>query len=165
MAYRPILSLILLSIAAFQLISVSALDNAFVADYKRKLLQRKQLQTTSLNLSKSRNSTNVDVGNVEEPNATKRPVVDLDGNLIPDYDVIYTFDQLVDHKDPKKGTFKQRYFHTWEYYKPGKSRSASHPRCRLPLARWTHLPLHTRGDHDYYYLYVPRTLREMPCEC
>ncbi|RXW21483.1 hypothetical protein EST38_g4379 [Candolleomyces aberdarensis] len=51
--------------------------------------------------------------------ATRRPVTDVNGNLIPDYDVIYTFDQLIDHSNPRLGTFKQRYYHTWEYYRPG----------------------------------------------
>ncbi|KAF5313669.1 hypothetical protein D9611_010202 [Ephemerocybe angulata] len=49
----------------------------------------------------------------------KRPVTDVNGNIIADYDVIYTFDQLIDHSNPSAGTFKQRYYHTWEYYKTG----------------------------------------------
>lgn len=31
----------------------------------------------------------------------------------------YYFDQLIDHTNPTLGTFKQRYWHTWEFYKPG----------------------------------------------
>lgn len=49
----------------------------------------------------------------------KRPVMDVHGNIIPSYEIVYTFDQLIDHKDPSRGTFKQRYYHTWEFYKPG----------------------------------------------
>lgn len=55
-----------------------------------------------------------------KPDAAKRrPVTDVNGTVIPDYDVIYTFDQLIDHSNPKLGTFKQRYYHTWEYWRPG----------------------------------------------
>ncbi|KAJ2916578.1 hypothetical protein MD484_g3859, partial [Candolleomyces efflorescens] len=35
-----------------------------------------------------------------------RPVVDVDGKTIPDYDVLYEFDQLIDHNDASRGTFK-----------------------------------------------------------
>lgn len=48
-----------------------------------------------------------------------RPVVDVNGNTIPDYNVLYEFDQLIDHNDASRGTFKMRYYHTWEYYRPG----------------------------------------------
>jgi len=46
-------------------------------------------------------------------------VTDVNGQAIPPYDTIYYFDQLIDHNDPSKGTFKVRYWTTWEYYKPG----------------------------------------------
>ncbi|PBK68054.1 hypothetical protein ARMSODRAFT_976325 [Armillaria solidipes] len=32
---------------------------------------------------------------------------------------VYYFDQLIDHDDPSKGTFKQRYWHNAEFYKEG----------------------------------------------
>ncbi|KAI0058076.1 peptidase S28 [Artomyces pyxidatus] len=32
---------------------------------------------------------------------------------------LYTFDQLIDHTNPSLGTFKQRYWMDWEFYKPG----------------------------------------------
>jgi len=51
---------------------------------------------------------------------TSRPVTDLNGTTIPAYNTIYYFDQLIDHNNPSLGTFKQRYWHTWEWYKPGK---------------------------------------------
>ncbi|KAF9554962.1 hypothetical protein CPC08DRAFT_712435 [Agrocybe pediades] len=44
---------------------------------------------------------------------------DLNGNKIPAYNTRYYFDQLIDHDDPSKGTFKQRFWYTWEFYKPG----------------------------------------------
>ncbi|ESK97155.1 hypothetical protein Moror_6376 [Moniliophthora roreri MCA 2997] len=44
-------------------------------------------------------------------------LVDADGNSIPPYTQEYWFDQLIDHQNPRLGTFKQRYFHTWEFYK------------------------------------------------
>ncbi|KAF9025495.1 hypothetical protein BDZ89DRAFT_1068276 [Hymenopellis radicata] len=37
---------------------------------------------------------------------------------LPPYDTVYYFDQLIDHDDPSKGTFQQRYWHTSEYYQP-----------------------------------------------
>ncbi|KAK0437340.1 peptidase S28 [Armillaria borealis] len=38
---------------------------------------------------------------------------------LPPYDTVYYFDQLIDHDDPSKGTFKQRYWHTAEFYEAG----------------------------------------------
>ncbi|KAJ7591526.1 serine carboxypeptidase S28-domain-containing protein [Mycena floridula] len=46
-------------------------------------------------------------------------VTDVNGTLIPPYDTRYSFNQLIDHQNPKFGTFQQLYFHTWEYYRPG----------------------------------------------
>jgi len=47
------------------------------------------------------------------------PVTDVNGQVIPPYNTTYYFDQLIDHNDPSKGTFKVRYWTTWEFYKPG----------------------------------------------
>ncbi|TEB30029.1 hypothetical protein FA13DRAFT_563022 [Coprinellus micaceus] len=47
------------------------------------------------------------------------PVVDVNGNELPPYNTVYHFDQLIDHNRPYLGTFKQRFWHTSEYYKPG----------------------------------------------
>ncbi len=53
------------------------------------------------------------------------PMVDLSDEYglttraLPPYDTVYYFDQLIDHDDPSKGTFQQRYWHTSEYYQPG----------------------------------------------
>lgn len=44
---------------------------------------------------------------------------DVDGNALPSLDTIYYFDQLIDHQNPNLGTFKQRYYHTWEWYQQG----------------------------------------------
>ncbi|KAI0040522.1 peptidase S28 [Auriscalpium vulgare] len=41
------------------------------------------------------------------------------GEQLPPLDTLYTFDQLIDHNNPSLGTFQQRYWSTWEYYKPG----------------------------------------------
>ncbi|KAK1225863.1 hypothetical protein PQX77_011191 [Marasmius sp. AFHP31] len=41
------------------------------------------------------------------------------GEEIPPYDTIYYFDQLIDHNNASRGTFKQRYWHTAEFYEPG----------------------------------------------
>ena len=41
------------------------------------------------------------------------------GETLPPLNTTYYFDQLVDHTNPSLGTFKQRYWHTWEWYKPG----------------------------------------------
>ncbi|TFL05775.1 peptidase S28 [Pterulicium gracile] len=38
---------------------------------------------------------------------------------IPPYDTVYYFNQLIDHNQPSLGTFRQRYWHTWEFYRPG----------------------------------------------
>lgn len=47
------------------------------------------------------------------------PVVSRNGTMLPPYNTTYVFDQLIDHNNPSLGTFKQRYFHTYEYYEPG----------------------------------------------
>ncbi|EJD52012.1 hypothetical protein AURDEDRAFT_142833 [Auricularia subglabra TFB-10046 SS5] len=47
------------------------------------------------------------------------PVTDVNGTEIPPLNTIYEFDQLIDHKNPRAGTFKQRYYHTWQYYIAG----------------------------------------------
>ncbi|KAF9031816.1 peptidase S28 [Hymenopellis radicata] len=39
-------------------------------------------------------------------------------DALPPYNTTYYFDQLIDHTDPSKGTFQQRYWHTWEFYEP-----------------------------------------------
>lgn len=67
------------------------------------------------------------------------------GTALPPYDTWYYFDQLIDHSEfhsgptcllaidlfpdnPSLGTFKQRYYFTYEYYKPGGPISA----CNAP---------------------------------
>lgn len=47
------------------------------------------------------------------------PVVSRNGTQLPPYNTTYEFDQLIDHNNPKLGTFKQRFFHTWEFYEEG----------------------------------------------
>ncbi|KZT56257.1 hypothetical protein CALCODRAFT_524343 [Calocera cornea HHB12733] len=46
-------------------------------------------------------------------------VFSQNGTKLPDLDTIYTFDQLIDHDDPSLGTFKQRYYFTYQDYLPG----------------------------------------------
>ncbi|KAJ8081302.1 hypothetical protein PM082_007137 [Marasmius tenuissimus] len=41
------------------------------------------------------------------------------GEEIPPYNTVYYFDQLIDHNNASRGTFKQRYWHTAEFYEPG----------------------------------------------
>lgn len=48
------------------------------------------------------------------------PVRSRNGTLLPSYNTTYYFDQLIDHNDPSLGTFKQRYWHTYEFYESGK---------------------------------------------
>lgn len=48
------------------------------------------------------------------------PVTAVSGDTLPPLDTTYYFDQLIDHNNPSLGTFKQRYWHTWEFYQPGK---------------------------------------------
>ncbi|KAG6820692.1 hypothetical protein H0H93_013211 [Arthromyces matolae] len=47
------------------------------------------------------------------------PVVTRNGDLLPPYNTVYYFDQLIDHNNKSLGTFKQRYWHTYEFYEPG----------------------------------------------
>ncbi|KAG6833978.1 hypothetical protein H0H93_012826, partial [Arthromyces matolae] len=47
------------------------------------------------------------------------PVVSRNGTILPPYNTTYEFDQLIDHNNPSLGTFKQRFWHTWEFYEPG----------------------------------------------
>ncbi|KZT71695.1 hypothetical protein DAEQUDRAFT_723773 [Daedalea quercina L-15889] len=49
----------------------------------------------------------------------EEPVVDRNGTELPPLNTTYYFDQLIDHNDPSLGTFKQRYWHTWEWYGTG----------------------------------------------
>ncbi|KAI0047352.1 peptidase S28 [Auriscalpium vulgare] len=43
----------------------------------------------------------------------------LTGDTLPPLTTIYSFDQLIDHNNPDQGTFVQRYWADWEFYKPG----------------------------------------------
>lgn len=47
------------------------------------------------------------------------PVTSRNGTVLPPYDTIYYFDQLIDHSNPSLGTFKQRFWHTYEFYESG----------------------------------------------
>jgi hypothetical protein len=41
------------------------------------------------------------------------------GTALPPITTVYYFDQLIDHNNPKLGTFQQRYWMNWEFYEPG----------------------------------------------
>ena len=47
------------------------------------------------------------------------PVTSRNGTTLPPYNTTYYFDQLIDHTNPSLGTFKQRYWHTYEFYETG----------------------------------------------
>jgi len=47
------------------------------------------------------------------------PVKSRNGTELPPYTTTFYFDQLIDHKNPSLGTFKQRFWHTWEFYETG----------------------------------------------
>jgi hypothetical protein len=53
------------------------------------------------------------------PDAAERPVVSRNGTQLPPYNTTYSFDQLIDHTNPSLGTFKQRFWHTYEWYETG----------------------------------------------
>ncbi|KAJ3985743.1 serine carboxypeptidase S28-domain-containing protein [Lentinula detonsa] len=57
------------------------------------------------------------VPNAEE--LMQKPVISRNGTQLPPYNTTYYFDQLIDHSDPSKGTFKQRFWHTYEFYEAG----------------------------------------------
>ncbi|KAH9948740.1 peptidase S28 [Amylocystis lapponica] len=42
-----------------------------------------------------------------------------DGATLEPFDTTYNFTQLIDHNNPSLGTFSQRYWFSYEYYKPG----------------------------------------------
>lgn len=48
------------------------------------------------------------------------PVSAATGAALPPLNTTYTFDQLIDHNNPSLGTFKQRFWTTWEFYETGK---------------------------------------------
>jgi hypothetical protein len=52
--------------------------------------------------------------------ADDSPVTDISGSILPPLNTTYYFNQLIDHTNPSLGTFKQRYWHTWEWYEEGK---------------------------------------------
>ncbi|OBZ65442.1 putative serine protease K12H4.7 [Grifola frondosa] len=50
---------------------------------------------------------------------TDTPVASRNGTQLPPYNMVYYFDQLIDHNNPSAGTFQQRYWHTYEFYESG----------------------------------------------
>jgi hypothetical protein len=84
-------------------LALSSLSQAILPDGRLHANMRK------LSLLPSVNSTGLDV-----------PVRSRNGTRLPSYNTTYYFDQLIDHNDPSLGTFKQRFWHTYEFYEPGK---------------------------------------------
>lgn len=60
------------------------------------------------------------VHKVDAPDPLTTTLVDRNGTELPPLNTTYYFDQLIDHNNPSLGTFKQRYWHTWEFYEPGR---------------------------------------------
>ncbi|VDC02128.1 unnamed protein product [Peniophora sp. CBMAI 1063] len=50
---------------------------------------------------------------------TRPGVLDTNGSTVPPLNTVYYFDQLIDHDDPSKGTFQQRYWMAWDSYEDG----------------------------------------------
>ncbi|KZV68145.1 peptidase S28 [Peniophora sp. CONT] len=57
----------------------------------------------------------VDVGEI----AVTHGALSTNGSALPPLNTTYYFDQLIDHTDASKGTFKQRYWMTWNFYEDG----------------------------------------------
>ncbi|KAK1225127.1 hypothetical protein PQX77_011942 [Marasmius sp. AFHP31] len=51
--------------------------------------------------------------------AAAGPPISRNGTELPPYNTVYWFDQLINHQNPSLGTFKQRFWHTYEFYEPG----------------------------------------------
>ncbi|PPQ79519.1 hypothetical protein CVT25_003401 [Psilocybe cyanescens] len=64
------------------------------------------------------------------------PVTSRNGTVLPPYTTVYYFDQLIDHNQPSLGTFKQRFWHTYEFYESGKRTDNSYDSWRNEC-RWT----------------------------
>ena len=50
---------------------------------------------------------------------SSKPVTSSNGTELPPLNTTYYFDQLIDHNNPSLGTFKQRFWHTAQYYETG----------------------------------------------
>ncbi|KAI0832760.1 peptidase S28 [Trametes gibbosa] len=53
------------------------------------------------------------------PAPADAPVTSRNGTQLPPYNQTYYFDQLIDHTNPSLGTFKQRFWTTYEWYEAG----------------------------------------------
>ncbi len=68
------------------------------------------------------------------------PVTSRNGTQLPPYNTTYYFDQLIDHSNPSLGTFKQRFWHTAEFYEKGQFTLLRdmERNSDIPLTRWPH---------------------------
>ena len=57
---------------------------------------------------------------VELPDVHARVFHVRTAEALPPLNTTYYFDQLIDHENPSLGTFKQRYWTTWNFYEPGR---------------------------------------------
>lgn len=94
---------------------------------------------------------------IDEPDESKSVIHKTTQQQLASYKTTYYFDQLVDHNDPKKGTFKQRYWHSYEFYEPGIPLSA--PPLNVPKAhgggsRWRNYSIHSWGSRRLRYALV-----------
>lgn len=60
-------------------------------------------------------------------------LTDVTGATLPPLNTTYVFDQLIDHTNPALGTFKQRFWTTWQFYEPGELHGCM---CRI----WVLIP-------------------------
>ena len=56
---------------------------------------------------------------VDDPDESQSLIHQSSSQKLASHNTIYYFDQLIDHNDPSKGTFKQRYWHSYEFYETG----------------------------------------------
>ena len=71
---------------------------------------------------------------VAAPDASEGAVTSRNGTALPPYTTTYYFEQLIDHNNPSLGTFQQRYWHTYEFYEEGASRSSGRSETPAPSA-------------------------------
>ncbi|EKM56517.1 uncharacterized protein PHACADRAFT_183166 [Phanerochaete carnosa HHB-10118-sp] len=99
--------------------------------------------------------------NIPRPPAL-RPLTGLDGpvyhvstgTVLPPLNTTYYFDQLIDHTNPSLGTFKQRYWHTWEWYEEGDTGYLGNRSINGQLAQQEHGATIVL-EHRYYGLSNP----------
>lgn len=78
------------------------------------------LSSVSARLQDGRPHANImPTANIPLVSIPSTTVVSRNGTTLPPYTTVYLFDQLIDHNNPSLGTFKQRFWHTYEFYESG----------------------------------------------